>query len=82
MEPLEDTRPFSHDINKRPNKGQRRNSFSRRHSHAQQPAIQPNKTTGISKQVIPANQLKNPTWDPVSRQWIEGIPPTSIQKRT
>lgn len=39
--------------------------------------LNPNKHTGISN---PANQLENPTWDPVSRQWIEGIPPPEYKK--
>ena len=60
-----DNRPFSPNINKRPHKKNKLN---------------PNKPTGISKQVIPANQLENPTWDPVSRQWIEGIPPPEYKK--
>ena len=71
----DDQHGWSTKINKRPNKG--RNSFSRRHSHAQQHDIQPNKTTGIIK---PANQLKNPTWDHVSKQWVEGIPPPKYKK--
>ena len=60
-----DNRPFSPNINKRPHKKNKLN---------------PIKHTGISKQVIPANQLENPTWDPDSRQWIEGIPPPVYEK--
>ena len=63
MDTFEDMRPFSRNINKRPNKGR---------SHTRGRSIHPNEHTGISKQVIPANQLKNPTWDSESRQWIEG----------
>ena len=65
MDTLEDMRPFSPNINKRPNKGR---------SHTRGRSIHSNEHTGISisKQVIPANQLKNPTWDSESRQWIEG----------
>ena len=48
---------------KRPNKGR---------SHTPGRSIHPDKHTGISKQVIPANQLKIPTWDPVSGRWGEG----------
>ena len=48
---------------KRPNKG---------HSRSHGRSIHPNEHTGIRKQVIPANQLKNPTWDRETRQWIEG----------
>jgi hypothetical protein len=61
-EPEDDKRPFSYNINKRPNK----------RSHTRGRSIHPNEHTGISKQVIPANQLKNPTWNHELRQWTEG----------
>lgn len=71
----DDQHGWSTKINKRPNKG--RNSFSRRHSHAQQHDIQPNKTTGIIK---PANQLKNPTWNRYKREWIEQVSPLNEEE--
>ena len=59
-----DNQGWSTEIRSRWKKG-----YSRGRSYAQQHDIQP---TGISKQVISANKLKNPSWDRDSRQWIEG----------
>ena len=64
-DPKEDNRPFSSNINKRPHKKNKLN---------------PNKHTGISNQVIPANQLENPTWDRKLNQWVEGPPPTVYEE--
>ena len=72
MDNDDDPTPFLDTINKRPNK--------RSHTRGR---IQPNEHTGIRKpttQTIPANQLKNPTWDHVSKQWVEGIPPPKYKK--
>ena len=58
---------------KRPNKG-------RSHTHGR--SIHLNEHIGISKQVIPANQLKNPKWDSKLGQWVEGIPPPGYEKES
>ena len=63
----DDGRPFSSQINKRPNKG-----LSHSHSRSHGDSIHPNNNNGIGKNEIPANKLKNPTWDPYSRRWVEG----------
>ena len=56
----DDQIPFSHDINKRPNK----------RSHTRGRIIQPSEHAGISKP-----QLKNPTWNSYKREWNEQVSP-------